>query len=305
MSDQYSHVPIYVVVTGQATEAEDEGVPGVYRLDVLVSDAEFEWTPEFESAVGEAASECFHNKVCIGVLDDFQISYVMESGELLERGDVELHEHVKGAEFWGSVCSEVTDLPEVFPFMRNEGWEHFFLNPETGRESTYSTRWMIDLKTRQFVYADVMRGAKWRALSREEAADLMESIKDNDVFTDPFERDVELLGDPTGEQEAESEDALASYVFGEGVTVEGQESGWSREDDLASLVTDWTKVVYVSYDDDGPDDPSHKLSFHVKFKIGTDEVADIYALDMKSGSDVGRPGVPPEDVSSDEIRMRG
>lgn len=75
---------------------------------------------------------------------------------------------------------------------------------------------------------------------------------------------------------------LANYDFGEGVKVVGQDS-WDMSDK-----DDFTKIVYVAFDDEPAEADSHRLSFHVRFLNGV--IDDVYALSMDNGSDVGLRG---------------
>lgn len=77
-----------------------------------------------------------------------------------------------------------------------------------------------------------------------------------------------------------ADEEVAEYAFGSGVTVVGQ-SSWDTND-----LFDLTKIIYVKFDGDTEDDDSHRLSFHVRFNALGD-IEDAYALDMKTGGDVG------------------
>lgn len=78
-------------------------------------------------------------------------------------------------------------------------------------------------------------------------------------------------------------DVLAAYEFGEGVTVVEQDN-WNTDDP-----TDYTKIVYVAYDDDAANADSHKVSFHVRF-TADGFIDDAYALEMEGGNDIGSRG---------------
>lgn len=80
-----------------------------------------------------------------------------------------------------------------------------------------------------------------------------------------------------------ADDVLHSYQFGEGVTVVEQDN-WNTDDK-----NDFTKIVYVHYDDDLQDADSHKVSFHVQFKMdGT--IEEVYGLEIDSGNYIGQYG---------------
>lgn len=85
----------------------------------------------------------------------------------------------------------------------------------------------------------------------------------------------------------QADEAFESYEFGDGVTVQSHDS-WNVDDPL-----DLTKIVYVSFDDDQPDDPTEKLSFHVRFDA-SGAITETYALSMRNGGEVGRPGAAPD-----------
>lgn len=85
------------------------------------------------------------------------------------------------------------------------------------------------------------------------------------------------------DRQSTADDEFAKYNFGEGVTVE-ESDGWNTDDK-----DDYTKIVYVSYDDDAPEDDSHKVSFHVRF-TPDGKVDDVYALEMERGNDIGSRG---------------
>ena len=72
-----SLLPVYVVVTGEASEAEDESVPGVYLCHVEPS-----LTNEERS---EVALDHFHQNIGIDCLDDFMITVVTADGDELPR----------------------------------------------------------------------------------------------------------------------------------------------------------------------------------------------------------------------------
>ena len=73
------------------------------------------------------------------------------------------------------------------------------------------------------------------------------------------------------------------YEFGAGVNVEGF-NGWDDTD-----TNDWIRVVYVHFDDDGPNEPTHKVSFHVKFANDVDPIVEeAYGLIVKTGNEIGR-----------------
>lgn len=93
------------------------------------------------------------------------------------------------------------------------------------------------------------------------------------------------------QQERIADDALASYDFGEGVTVVGLGS-WERA--TFDGKDDWTKVVYFESDDGAPGDSSQRASFHAAFVKGTPTLSEAYAYCCNSGAEIGSPSVAIE-----------
>ena len=82
------------------------------------------------------------------------------------------------------------------------------------------------------------------------------------------------------QREALADAEFAQYQFGDAVTV-SESDNWDKND-----VADFTKIVYITCDDDAPDADSERVSFHVRFNAdGT--VDDAYGLLMRNGSDIG------------------
>lgn len=82
------------------------------------------------------------------------------------------------------------------------------------------------------------------------------------------------------QREVLADSEFAQYQFGDGVTV-SESDNWNKDD-----VNDFTKIVYITCDDDAPDADSERVSFHVRFNAdGT--VDDAYGLLMSNGSDIG------------------
>lgn len=82
-----------------------------------------------------------------------------------------------------------------------------------------------------------------------------------------------------------AQDEFEGYDFGEGVQVIDH-GKWCVDDS-----SDLTKIVYLEFDEDGPEDDLHRANFHVRFN---DEggVAEVYALDLQSGNEIGVPMRP-------------
>ena len=93
------------------------------------------------------------------------------------------------------------------------------------------------------------------------------------------------------EREALADAEFAQYDFGDGVTV-SESDNWDRND-----AADFTKIVYITCDDDAPDADSERVSFHVRFKAdGT--VDDAYGLLMRNGGDIGTRPANQKDIDA-------
>lgn len=85
MTPSLFEVYTYVRVSGQPSCEEDDGVPGMYEIKVQ-SPYEIDLQDiETRLALKEYTSMCFHEEVGISVLDDFEIEYFDEEGEILDR----------------------------------------------------------------------------------------------------------------------------------------------------------------------------------------------------------------------------
>ena len=81
-------------------------------------------------------------------------------------------------------------------------------------------------------------------------------------------------------QEKLADDEFEHYDFGEGVQVCASDN-WDKND-----AHDFTKIVYVRFDDDAPNEDSERVSFHVRF-APDGSVNDVYGLLMRNGSEIG------------------
>jgi hypothetical protein len=79
----------YVEVTGEASEADDEGVQGVYHIEVYLDRQVTldELTSNEKSEIATAVLDSFHDKQGISVLDDFTISARLPNGSVIAEGD--------------------------------------------------------------------------------------------------------------------------------------------------------------------------------------------------------------------------
>lgn len=85
-----------------------------------------------------------------------------------------------------------------------------------------------------------------------------------------------------------------SYNFGPGVTCL-EHGNWNTDDPR-----DYTKMVYVSFDDGPEAADSHRLSFHVRFDA-TGKDTEAYALDVDTGNEVG--SMASAENSFDEVQQ--
>jgi hypothetical protein len=97
-------VPVWVAVSGEPSDSEDQDVPGIYLVlvDASLSDGE---------KAGAALDE-FHDSIGIEVLDDFAIRVFADDGRRLEQGEDYVErskQHL--ARFCGS-CGD-DELPEA------------------------------------------------------------------------------------------------------------------------------------------------------------------------------------------------
>lgn len=88
---------------------------------------------------------------------------------------------------------------------------------------------------------------------------------------------------PTTSRESLADEAFGGYFFGEGVYVVESDNWHTCDKD------DFTRIVYVRYDDDMPGADSHKVSFHVRF-TPDGVVNEVYALEMEHGQQIGTCG---------------
>lgn len=88
------------------------------------------------------------------------------------------------------------------------------------------------------------------------------------------------------------------YDFGDGVQVLDH-GRWDTRDPL-----DFTKTVYVEYQDDAPNANSHKVSFHVRF-TWCGAAREAYALECENGREIGVRLVPCVRVEYDSAFWGG
>jgi hypothetical protein len=88
--------PIYIIVTGEPSDDEDETVPGIYVVGV---------SKELTSGdQREAVLDQFHLHIGISVLDDFEIEVVDETGKELDVIEEYESGSLEGeADFWGDI----------------------------------------------------------------------------------------------------------------------------------------------------------------------------------------------------------
>ena len=93
------------------------------------------------------------------------------------------------------------------------------------------------------------------------------------------------------QREALADAEFAQYQFGEGITV-SESDNWDKND-----VADFTKIVYITCDDDAPDADSERVSFHVRFNADG-IVDDAYGLLMRNGGDIGTRPANQEEMDA-------
>ncbi len=99
----------FVRVTGEATDADDEGLPGIYAVDVKLARAvdPRKLGEEDLSAIAGAVLDEFHDNQGIEVLDDFNISAHLPNGAEIIEGDTPSESDiVSSADYGGQIESE-------------------------------------------------------------------------------------------------------------------------------------------------------------------------------------------------------
>ena len=85
-------------------------------------------------------------------------------------------------------------------------------------------------------------------------------------------------------QSTRADEAFENFNFGTGVKIV-ESNGWHI--DVNDGEDDFTKIAYAQFDDDEYEADSHCVSFHARFKLGTDELVESYGYDMESGNEIG------------------
>ena len=102
-----------------------------------------------------------------------------------------------------------------------------------------------------------------------------------------------------GERQAAAENAFGNYQFGCTVL---EVNTWDTSDP-----EDWTRIVYVEPEDDAASEErdSERLNFHARFKPGTAELDGAYALDMRTGAEVGSMLDQDDQDDQDDLEVPG
>lgn len=184
-------IKCYVVVSGEHTDDDDDGVAGFYELELRVSKNEIDFespTQAQQTALASAALDEWHENNGVEVLDDFEITVYLANGvcisevedEVPAALDVECH-------YFGPVSEE--DLPfhlESPRYVVSTGWGHIFVGK---REET--TRWIYDREEAKLVNAQVLQSGQWIDLSSSDCDDLCDSIVNgNDAIENVDEFDL-------------------------------------------------------------------------------------------------------------------
>lgn len=77
---------VFVVVTGDASDEDDDGLQGIFEINVPVAGLDI-GNPAHLEAIATAALDSFHEHQGIEVLDDFTITAMLADGRLLSEAE--------------------------------------------------------------------------------------------------------------------------------------------------------------------------------------------------------------------------
>lgn len=120
MAKKVNEFSCYVHVQGDATNSDDEGLPGVYEVSVETFGRVNlkKLTPDQVDKIAQAVFDAFHDNQGIEELDDFTISAYLETGLEISEGATRIASDFRAeATCWGSVNTE--DLPAAVAAVLN------------------------------------------------------------------------------------------------------------------------------------------------------------------------------------------
>lgn len=95
---------VYVCVTGNASDSEDEELQGIYQVSIIGHEDVDLSNIDHQSATAKAVLDCFHQNIGISNLEDFETNVLLENGQSIYEGeesstlDIEAHMHGSIAE---------------------------------------------------------------------------------------------------------------------------------------------------------------------------------------------------------------
>jgi len=176
---------VYVIVTGDATDPEDDSLPGAYLINVSLKKAVLveNLTKEQESAIAKAVLVSFHDHQGIENLDDFDIAVHLSNGAMIHDSDNDTevgkpNELVTVAEHYGKVS--IDEVPFDF-----EGKDEL-LDAETGDVTAipYTYRDADNYKEHSTIYVS-------GELSDEDWVIIRAALSDGNEFI-PFDLDLDI-----------------------------------------------------------------------------------------------------------------
>lgn len=105
----------YVLVTGEATDDEDEGVQGVHQIEVKLSApvALTALSEADETVIAKAVLDEFHNRQGIEELDAFEITPYLETGRTICEEDIPPPTDISASATYHGMVGLIDELPEV------------------------------------------------------------------------------------------------------------------------------------------------------------------------------------------------
>lgn len=101
---------VFVIVTGSASEEEDDAVQGIYQFSVAPADVDLA-DPLHCSATATAVLDSFHEHQGISMLDDFEIKLVLSDGRVIGEHEPHVVDLAGGAEHQGKVDPKDVPIP--------------------------------------------------------------------------------------------------------------------------------------------------------------------------------------------------